>query len=64
MVTPAQSTRVALGSRDSATFQKVIATAAIPIGTLTRKTDCQPSPSVSRPPTSGPTATAMPIVAP
>jgi hypothetical protein len=38
--------------------------AAMPIGTLSANTDCQPIPSVSAPPTSGPIATATPIVAP
>ena len=51
---PNQSIRVALGSRDSATFQEVTAIAAMPIGTLSRKTDSQPRPSVSRPPTRRP----------
>jgi hypothetical protein len=35
-----------------------------PIGTLTRKIHSQPNASVSAPPTSGPTATANPVVAP
>ena len=38
--------------------------AATPIGTFRKKIDCQPIPSVSAPPTSGPIATATPIVAP
>jgi hypothetical protein len=38
--------------------------AATPIGTLRKKIDSQPSESVSAPPTSGPIATATPIVAP
>jgi hypothetical protein len=42
----------------------VTAIAATPIGTLRRNTDSQPSASVSTPPTSGPIATAIPIVAP
>ena len=61
---PAQSIRVAFGSRLSRSFVKVTTIAAIPIGTLSRNTDCQPRPSVSAPPTSGPIATATPIVAP
>ena len=36
----------------------------MPIGTLMKKIDSQPMPSVSAPPTSGPMATAAPIVAP
>ena len=35
-----------------------------PIGTFTRKIHSQPNASVSTPPTSGPTATANPVVAP
>ena len=61
---PGQSIRVASGSRVSRSLVKVTTIAAMPIGTLSRKTDCQPSPSVSAPPTSGPIATAIPIVAP
>ena len=34
------------------------------MGTLTKKIHCQPSESTSTPPTSGPTATATPTVAP
>ena len=56
--------RDAFGSRDSRTRRRVIAIAAIPIGTFRKKIDSQPTHSVSTPPTSGPTATAMPIVAP
>jgi hypothetical protein len=64
VVSPAQSILVAFGSRDSRSFVNVAATAANPIGTLSRNTDRQPSPSVRAPPTSGPIATAIPIVAP
>ena len=64
VVTPAQSTPRAAGSRDSAIFMNVSAIAAIPIGTFRAKTDCQPIPSVRAPPTNGPIATATPIVAP
>ncbi len=35
-----------------------------PIGTLMKKIHCQPGPSTSRPPTSGPTRVATPAVAP
>ena len=52
------------GFRDSCTRASVIAIVAIPIGTLTKKIASQPRPSVSTPPTSGPTATAAPVVAP
>jgi hypothetical protein len=61
---PSQSTRDAFGSRDSRRRRRVTAIAAAPIGTLIRKIDSQPSRSVSAPPTSGPIATATPIVAP
>ena len=36
----------------------------MPIGTLTKKIHCQPSPSTSTPPASGPTSVATPAVAP
>ena len=36
----------------------------MPIGTLTMKIHCQPSPSTSTPPASGPTSVATPAVAP
>ena len=63
-MSPAQSTPAASGSRDSSTRASVAAIAPIPIGTLMRKIDSQPTDSVSRPPMSGPTATAAPVVAP
>ena len=47
-----------------ATFTSVTAIAAMPIGTLMKKIDCQPTRSVSTPPMSGPIATAAPVVAP
>jgi hypothetical protein len=55
---------VGWGSFDSSTFASVTKTAAMPIGTFTKKIHSQPSPSVSAPPTSGPIATAAPTVAP
>ena len=64
VTSPSQSIRVALGSRDSRIRRKVTATAAIPIGTFRKNTHRQPRPLVIAPPTSGPTATATPIVAP
>ena len=64
MTRPAQSIRDALGSRVSRSFVYVITMAATPIGTFRKKIDSQPSASVSAPPTSGPVATATPIVAP
>ena len=51
-------------ARTRATLRSVTTIAAMPIGTLTKKIDCQPTCSVSTPPTSGPTATAAPVVAP
>ena len=42
----------------------VIARVSQPIGTFTKKIHSQPRRSVSAPPTSGPTATANPVVAP
>ncbi len=53
-----------LGSFDSSTFACVTSAAAMPIGTFTKKIHSHPSESVSTPPTSGPIATAPPIVAP
>ena len=64
VATPGQSTPRAAGSRDSAILRNVRTIAAIPIGTFSANTDCQPIPSVKAPPTSGPIATATPIVAP
>src|ERR671933_2553611 len=64
VTSPGQSTRAAPGSRDSGTRVSATAIAPIPIGTLMRKIDSQPTDSVSSPPTSGPTATAAPVVAP
>ena len=64
VTSPSQSVRVASGSRDSRTRATVTAIAARPIGTLRKKTQRHPSRLVTAPPTSGPTATAMPIVAP
>ena len=61
---PGQSSRPPLGACDSSTFASVIAIAPMPIGTLTRKIASQPMPSVSTPPTSGPTATEAPVTAP
>ena len=55
---------VASGSRVSRTLSIVIVAAAMPIGMLMKKTYSQPRPSVRAPPTSGPIATAAPIVAP
>ena len=64
MTSPSQSFGPASGSLDSATLREREQIAAIPIGTLTKKIDSQPMLSVSTPPTSGPIATAAPMVAP
>ena len=61
---PAQSTPVAPGSRVSRRRIWVSTIAASPIGTLMKKIHSQPKPCVIAPPTSGPIATAPPIVAP
>ena len=56
--------RVACGSRDSRIRVRATKSANAPTGTLTKKTQRQSSASVMIPPTSGPEATATPIVAP
>jgi hypothetical protein len=61
---PSQSTRVAFGSRDSRTRRYEIAMATTPMGMFTKKIHSHPSESTMAPPTSGPKATASPIVAP
>ena len=61
---PARVEPPAVGSLDSSTRVSVSARANAPIGTLTKKIASQPIHSVSTPPTSGPTATAAPVVAP
>ncbi len=61
---PSGSTLPCSGSFDSASLVSVIATAATPIGMLTRKIQRQESSEVRTPPASGTTATAAPVVAP
>ena len=61
---PGQSTPVALGSRESATWVSVMKTATAPMGTFTKKIHFQPMPEVMTPPRTGPTATAAPVTAP
>ena len=61
---PGQSMRAPLGACDSSTCVSASAIATIPTGRLTRKIASQPMPSVSTPPTSGPTATEAPVTAP
>ena len=63
-IAPPTSTPAGWGSRDSRTLARVMASAPTPIGTLTRNTASQPKPSVSTPPSTGPTATAAPVTAP
>ena len=54
--------RVSVGS--TGTNQKAKPSPMIPIGTLTKKIHCHPSPSTRTPPASGPTKVATPAVAP
>ena len=61
---PSQSTRPGRGFFDSSTRISVRTIAAMPIGMLTKKIQRQPAHSVRTPPTSGPIATAAPVVAP
>jgi hypothetical protein len=64
VTTPGMSTPPWLASRDSRTFVRVIHRQSAPIGMLMKKIHSQPMPSTSAPPTSGPIATAAPVVAP
>ena len=64
VTSPGQSMRPPLGAWDSSTCASVIAIAGDADRQLTRKIASHPMPSVSTPPTSGPTATAAPVVAP
>ena len=61
---PAQSSRRARGSRDSAIRRSVTTSATMPIGRLTRKIQRHDNPLVIAPPSTGPTATATPVTAP
>jgi len=61
---PGQSSGAGSGAFRFASWVVVSRMAPIPIGTLTKKIHSQPNASVKAPPTSGPTATAPPIVAP
>ena len=58
------SGRRANGLRDSSTFLSVTRSAAIPIGMLTKKIHRHEMPLVISPPSTGPTATATPVIAP
>src|SRR5437588_9148621 len=61
---PIQSGLRAAGSRDSSSRRRVAASVAAPIGTLTKKIHRQERPEVIAPPSTGPTATAIPEIAP
>ena len=61
---PAQSGRLAPDARDSDTRMTEMITAITPIGAFTKKIHRQDRPEVSRPPSSGPIATARPVTAP
>jgi hypothetical protein len=63
MATPARSRRV-LAPRDSDSFHQANGTSTAPTGTLSQKMYCQDQPVVTAPPTRGPTATAVPPIAP
>ena len=60
--TPVQGLRPP--AADSGRRQSASTTMATPRGTLTRKIEGQPKASVSKPPTSGPTANPLPMAAP
>ncbi len=64
VTSPTGSSRLCSGSLDSRSFVIASTTAPTPIGMLTRKIQRHESQEVSIPPTSGPIATASPIVAP
>ena len=64
MTKPIQSGRPACGSLLSSTLVSVTASASTQIGMFTQKIQCQDRPLVSTPPSTGPTATATPVVAP
>ncbi len=61
---PTGSTRRGWGARDSGTYRRVRASAAMPTGRLSQKIERQPTVSTSSPPTSGPAAIEMPTTAP
>ena len=61
---PAQSGRAACGVLDSSISRLVMASAAMPIGRFTRKMPLQLIPVVITPPSTGPSATATPVIAP
>ena len=61
---PATSVRTVPGSRDSRSLRTASVSANAPIGTFTKKIQRQLSASVMIPPSSGPAATASPIVEP
>ena len=60
LATPGTSTsRTAVSSRDSRAASSVTTTAAIATGTLRKKIDCQLTSCTSRPPSTGPIASAI-----
>src|SRR3954454_12300478 len=61
---PSQSGRPAYGLRLSSTLPRVTARARTQMGMFTQKIQCQDRPLVRTPPSTGPTATATPVVAP
>ena len=64
MATPTQSGRRACGALDSWTRVALMNSAKSPIGRLTKKIHRHDRPLVSAPPSSGPMATATPVMAP
>ena len=64
MTKPNQSGRPARGSCDSWTRVTAMTIATRQIGMLTKKIQRHERPLVSTPPSTGPTATATPVVAP
>ncbi len=63
IATPGRSSRPA-SPRDSVSLRSASGSVTRPIGTFSQKIHCQLAPSVIAPPTSGPTATASPDIAP
>ena len=61
---PGQSGRLATGAFDSATSRRVTISASTPIGTFTKKIHRHDSQLVKAPPSTGPIATATPVIAP
>src|ERR671930_2441871 len=64
VASPGQSGRRAAGSNDSSTDASVTASAARPIGTLTKKIQRQSRAAMMTPPSTGPIASATPVTPP